>query len=81
MNDCGNCECEIDSNYVDDNFYIDLPRNGCPKCECSKVTSVGNTETHPDNWTQWNCNKCGHLIAEVDNSPIGYCWEFEDNTF
>ena len=79
---CG-AECsheDDDENYVDSYFYERIDKECCPKCGCKKVTSVGNTESHPDNWTKWNCLNCNHLIAEIDNSPMHTCWEFEDCT-
>jgi hypothetical protein len=79
---CGaGCGCEFDSQYVNNRFYESTDKSGCPKCGCEKVTSVGNTQAHPDNWTQWNCLNCNHLIAEIDNSPMAFCWEFESDTF
>jgi len=77
------CECkESDTDYLHKYFYCmdGIKGDCCPKCGCKSITSVGNTETYPDNWTQYNCAGCGHLIAEIDNSPMYTCWEFEDNT-
>jgi len=82
MSNCGNgCGCEFDSNYIDNLFYTDLPVKACPDCGCSKVASIGNEVVSPENWTRWNCIKCNKLIAQIDNSPMGYCWEFEDGSF
>lgn len=79
---CGaGCGCEFDPQYIDNHFYEATDKNGCPKCGCEKVASVGNTQQHPDNWTRWNCLNCNHLIAEIDNSPMIFCWEFENDTF
>jgi len=78
---CGSgCGCEFDPDYIENNFYKDIKKQCCPKCGCTKVTSIGNTQDQPDNYTEWNCIKCNHLIAEIDNSPLYVCWDFENDT-
>ena len=74
------CDCIFDEDYAEYHFYTMIEKDGCPKCGCTVVTSIGNEVSPPENWTRWNCMKCNHLIAEIDNSPMHTCWDFEDCT-
>lgn len=51
-----------------DGFGLDK-RPFCMKCGCPLIVWSGNRATYPDLWQVGHCVRCGHQVAEADNSP------------
>ena len=60
-------------------MYEGSDRDKCPMCGCEQVKITHHREvTYPEEYTEYNCKKCGHLVGVVDNSPYVSCYDFHD---
>lgn len=41
----------------------------CLECGCKVIRWSGNRADYPDLWDVGYCARCGHKVAEADNSP------------
>lgn len=41
----------------------------CLKCGCKEIKSTGNMSSYPELYERDYCARCGHMVAEADNSP------------
>jgi len=48
----------------------------CPKCGCKSMHGTGNMAHYPEHWERFNCDRCGYLVGNIDNSPFYHVLEF-----